>query len=298
MSARSALALAHAAPAALQEARRGPPETNWHLVELWLHGRSPHTQRAYRADAERFLRFVQVDLHQVTLGDVQAFGDSLQHLAPASRARSLAAIKSLLSFGHRTGYLMLDVGAAVRLPRHKDSLAERILPEEDVHQLLALEPNRRNRTMLRLLYLAGLRVSEVAELKWRDLQARADAGQVTVFGKGSKTRVVLLPAGIWRSLMQLRAGARPEAAVFRSRQGTGHLDPSTIRRIVWKAAARAGLEAKVSPHGLRHAHATYALERGAPIQLVQATLGHSSIETTGKYAHARPSDSSARYLGG
>ncbi len=72
-------------------------------------------------------------------------------------------------------------------------------------------------------------------------------------------------------------------------------------RLVRAAAARVGLPAGkggVSPHWLRHAHATHALEHGhAPIHLVQATLGHASVATTSKYLHARPTDSSARYLG-
>jgi integrase/recombinase XerD len=70
-----------------------------------------------------------------------------------------------------------------------------------------------------------------------------------------------------------------------------------VKRIVKAAANRAGIEAPVSPHWLRHAHASHALDRSAPIHLVQATLGHASVSTTGKYLHARPEDSSARYLG-
>jgi hypothetical protein len=85
--------------------------------------------------------------------------------------------------------------------------------------------------------------------------------------------------------------------VFRSRRGR-HMDPSAIFRLVQHAATRAGLEAKISPHWLRHARATHALERGAPIHLVQATLGHASVATTGRYLHARPTDSSARYTSG
>ena len=190
----------------------------------------------------------------------------------------------------------LNVGAAVKLPLRKDTLAERILTEADVHRLLALEPNRRNRVLLRLLYIAGLRVSEVAALKWRDLQPRTDGGQVTVFGKGDKTRVVLLPTAIWRERLRFRQGAGLDAPVLPSRRGGGHLHPTAIERIVWKAAKRAGVEGKVSPHWLRHSHATHALERHAPIHLVQATLGHASVATTGRYLHAPPTDSSARYL--
>jgi site-specific recombinase XerD len=83
--------------------------------------------------------------------------------------------------------------------------------------------------------------------------------------------------------------------VFAS-QRRGHLDPSQVHRVVKAAAARAGLPAEVSAHWLRHAHASHALGRGAPTHLVQATLGHASVATTGRYLHARPSDSSGRYL--
>jgi Site-specific recombinase XerD len=265
------------------------------LIALWLHGRSPHTQRAYEADTKRFLAFVGRPLEQVTLGDLQDFADSLGELAPASRARILSATKSLLSFGHRLGYLPFDVGRPIKLPGQKNRLAERILVEADVQRMLALEPHRRNHALLRLLYSAGLRVSELCALTWRDAQERDDAGQVVVFGKGGKTRAVLLSAATWRELSGLRDSAGSDAPVFRSRKG-GHLDESQILRIVRGASKRAGIDALVSPHWLRHAHASHALDRGCPIHLVQATLGHASVATTGRYLHARPSDSSARYL--
>ena len=151
--------------------------------------------------------------------------------------------------------------------------------------------------LLTLLYAGGLRVSELCELRWRDLAERDGAGQVTVFGKGGKTRAVLLSATPWRQVAELCAGADPDAPVFVSRKG-GHLVPSAVHRIVKAAAKRAGISAEASAHWLRHAHASHSLERGAPIHLVQqATLGHASVATTGRYLHARPTDSSARYLG-
>ena len=270
-------------------------DTDGQVVAMWLHGRSPHTQRAYSRDATRFLAFAGKPLRQVTLADVQAFADSLAGLAPASRARALAAVKSLLAFAHRIGYLPFDVGAPVRLPGRKDTLPERILPEAAVHRMLALEPDRRNHALLRLLYAAGLRVSEACSLRWRDVQEHGDAGCVVVFGKGGKTRTVLLSRDTWRELISLRGEAGREEPVFRSRKG-GHLHPSQVLRIVRAAARRAGIQAPVSPHWLRHAHASHALERGCPIHLVQTTLGHASVATTGRYLHARPQDSSARYL--
>jgi integrase/recombinase XerD len=259
-------------------------ENDARLVALWLHGRSQATQRAYAADLAAFRAVFFQSLRQLTLGDLQAYQDTLNNLAPTTQARRLSAIKSLLSFGQRTGFLPVNVGAAIRLPKAKQTLSERILDVDAVLHLLALERNPRNKALLRLLYLGGLRISEVCSLCGRDLAPRDDSGQVTLFGKGGKTRAVLLKLSIWQELVALRDDD-PEAPVFRSRQG-GALDPSQVHRIVKQAAKRAGLSDAVSAHWLRHAH------------LVQATVGHASLTTTSRYAHARPSDSSSLYLPG
>jgi integrase/recombinase XerD len=269
------------------------------LLEIWLHGRSSHTQRAYRADIERFRAAAGKPFRQVTVSDLQQFADSLSDLAPASRYRTLSALKSLLAFGHRIGHLPFDVGRALRLPAVRNRLAERILPEADLHRILSLETNVRNRALLTLLYASGVRVSELCGLSWRDLQPNGEGGQISVFGKGGVTRAIQVPASVWKLLTSLRT---PKASagdpVFRSRKGEngGVLRPLAVLRIVRKASARAGIELPVSPHWFRHAHASHALDRGAPIHLVQATLGHASITTTGRYLHARPNDSSSRFL--
>lgn len=267
------------------------------LMRLWLDGKAAHTQRAYLADVNAFLAHIGRPLRTATVGDVQSYGATVAHLAPVTRARKLGSVKSLLSFAQRLGYTPFNVGAPVRLPPVKETLAERIIPEADVHRLLALEANLRNHALLRLLYIAGLRISEVCGLRWRDMAARDDAGQITIMGKGGKTGAILLPAPVWCELAALRAEAGADAPVFLSAKG-GHLDPVQVHRIVKAAAARAGLPSALSAHWLRHAHASHALDRGAPIHLVQATLRHSSVATTGRYLHARPNDSSARYLAG
>jgi integrase/recombinase XerD len=269
--------------------------TDAELLALWLHGRPPATRRAYQADVAAFLTQVEKPLRAVTLGDVQAFVDRLAAQAPTSRARRISAVKSLLSFAHQLGYVVFNVGAPIRVPAIKTRLAERIIDEADVLRLLHTEPNARNAALLRLIYGAGLRISEAAALRRRDLVARDDAGQITVMGKGGKTRTVLLSPGMWGALAPLRGDADPAAPVFRSAKG-GHLSAVQIHRLVKAAAARAGLPAAVSAHWLRHAHVSHALDRGAPAHLVQQTVGHASLTTTSRYAHARPNDSSARYL--
>jgi integrase/recombinase XerD len=269
------------------------------LVELWLSLKtSLHTRRAYAADVARFLAFVNKPLALVTLSDLQAWADQLGqgNLKPASQNRALTALKSLLSFAQETGYLPFNVAAAVRLRPNRDTLAQRILEESAVAKLIDAAPAGRDRILLKLLYISGVRVSEACGLKWCDTLPRAEGGQITVFGKGGKTRTVLLKPKVWQQLLSLQGDAKAADAIFRSRKGGGALDVSQVRRIVYAAAKKAGLEQKVSPHWMRHAHASHALDRSAPIHLVQATLGHASVSTTGRYLHARPTESSSFYL--
>ena len=277
------------------------------MIRLWLaRSSSPNTRRNYEREAGRFLAYVGKPLGAVRMGDLQEYVASREG-SSATVALTAAALKSLFAFAQEVGYLRFNIGAAVKVPPIKNTLAERIMAEADALLMIRQEPALRNRVLLTVLYGGGLRISEVCGLRWRDLTPRDEAGQATVFGKGGKTRVVLLSAATWKVLTALRGGevcggvaksatAPADAPVFLSRKG-GALDPSAVHRIVKAAAARAGLPVEVSAHWLRHAHASHALDRGAPIHLVQATLGHASVATTGRYLHARPSESSAKFLG-
>ena len=276
-------------------------DTDRELVALWI-GRheSPHTRRNYQRQADGLLAFLARAgraLGSTRICDVQAHLATMHDKAPATRANATAAVKSLLSFAQEVGYIRFNVGKAIKAPSVKGTLAERIMEESDTMRMIALETNARNHVLLTLMYGAGLRISEACALRWRDLVVRGDAGQATIFGKGGKTRAILLSGNTWRKLAAIRGDASQDAPVFPSRKGGLTLDPSQVHRIVKTAAARAGLSPEVSTHWLRHAHASHSLDRGAPIHLVQGTLGHASVATTGRYTHARPTDSSSRYLG-
>ena len=274
------------------------------LIGLWLHGRSGHTGRAYRRELAGFRAATGKPLSDVTLADLQDYSDKLAtSLAPASQARALAAVKSLFTFAHKLGYVRFDVARVLKLPKRPDALAERILTERQTFRLIGeaeegdTHQKQRNRVITLLLYAAGLRVSELCGLRWKDIQERGDGGQVTVFGKGGKTRAVLLPASVWAELVSLRGQIiDAELPVFVSRKHGGPLRPNQVRLIVAGEARRAKIHGHVSPHWLRHSHATHALENGSPIHLVSATLGHASVATTGRYLHARPTESSSKFL--
>jgi integrase/recombinase XerD len=273
---------------------------------MWLRNqRSARTQVAYAANIQRFYDSISKPLSEVTLADLQDFAEQLSSLAPASQTCMIAAVRSALSFCYHLGYVQRNVGAAFKLPRLERKLSQRILTEEQVAQMLLLETDQRNHALLMVLYGAGLRLHELCELTWSRVQARGETGQITVRGKGGKTRSILLSKELWREIMGLRSTTSSNTSyVFlsrqsasRTREATGRrLDESQIHRIVKTAAERAGIPGKVSPHWLRHAHASHALQRGAPLTLVQETLGHESVETTGRYVYNRPNTSSALYL--
>lgn len=271
-------------------------ESDEQLISLWLHGRSKHTQRAYGSDIMKFCKVVDKPLGQVTLGDLQGFADSLlqSNLSDTSVKRTLSSVKSLFSFGHRIGYLRFDVGSPLKIPSSKETLAERILTQEEVQQIISSVGNVRNRLIIKVLYYTGIRVSELVSLKWKDLQHREEGGQMSIMGKGGKSNVLLLPKDLWFELMLLRTTLSDDGPVFRSKKG-GHLTTSHVERVLKEIAVRA-IGKGVTPHWYRHSHASHALENGCPIHLVQKQLNHSSIATTGRYLHARPTESSSKYL--
>ncbi|MBD2254746.1 tyrosine-type recombinase/integrase [Nostoc parmelioides] len=280
------------------------------IVELWKSSKlSPQTRRSYDTDIRQFIGFVlgvspkqvqlnDLDLRTVIMNDVMAFADYLEtkEYETSTRARRIAAIKSLLRFAHEVEWTKFNVAAQVPLPQPKDKLAERILTELEVIMMIAHAPKGRDRLVIQLLYYTGARVSEIASLTWRSVQPGHEGnGQVTLYGKGQKTRTVVIPKSVYQDLVAQRTSTFADAPVFVSRKG-GAIGERRIRKIVADAAVAAEISGNVSPHWLRHSHATHSLERGAPIQLLQATLGHSSLEQTGRYTHVRPNDSTGLYL--
>jgi integrase/recombinase XerD len=140
----------------------------------------------------------------------------------------------------------------------------------------------------------GLKVS----LTWSQV-IRRDSGeaQLSIVGKGDKSREVLIPAAIATPLLASRGDALASAPVFGSVRRPGQpLTERAVNYIMKDAADRAGVNPAASVHWLRHAHASHAIDNGAPITLLQAALGHADLKTTSVYAHARPGESSGRYL--
>ena len=273
------------------------------LIRLFLGTKSsPNTRLTYETAIAQFLAFVGGrTLASITLDDLVEYKEHTQVTFASAHTRKLKlnAIKSLLSFAVKVGYVRFNVGAAIEAEKAGNRLAERILSEAEVLNILNTTKKLRDRLVIQLLYASGGRVSEIANLKWKDVKQNGESGQITVVGKGNVERAILLSKKTFGALMDFKPFHSVDVDfVFLSQRNKAEkngLDSSAIWRIVKNAGERVGLD-NVSPHFFRHSHASHALDRGASIVLVKDTLGHANIATTNGYLHAKPNDSSALHL--
>lgn len=269
------------------------------LIQMWLHGRPSTTITTYTKAVSDFLSFIDKPLGSVSLEDLQSYAAHLykRHLKEGSIRTKLNAIKSLFTFAAKLNYIRFNTAAALRMPKSSNSLAARILNQTEVLKLINGAKPGRDRALFKLMYATGMRVSEACGLKWCDFNEQ-DSGeiQVTVLGKGSKLRTVLVPAAVWIEVEELRGKSGDEEPVFKNSKGS-FLDRTVAHRIIKDASVVSGVNPKVSCHFLRHSHATHAIAKGAPLALVRDSLGHSNIQVTDRYLHANPTDSSSNYLG-
>jgi site-specific recombinase XerD len=269
------------------------------LVDMWVTRKtSLATQKQYSATWEQFKASVGLPLQAITFDSLQTWVGGIAGSDNTRKVR-IACIKSLFAFALKVGYIKLNPAIMLDNVKVKDTLAERILTEEEVMSMIAKTDKARDKVLIRLIYASAGRISEIAALTWADVQPSGDSGQVTLFGKGGKTRAVKLSKATWKALQETKASVDApvfgNAPVFLSQKG-GRLDETMIHRIVKAAAGRAGIAGNVSAHWLRHSHASHALDRGANVALVRDTLGHSSLAVTSRYTHAKPDQSSALHL--
>jgi len=266
------------------------------LIQLWISQKAKTTQKTYLTISRQFLAFTGKDLEEVKLEDLLLWLESFQLRGKSQNTMNnkLAAIKSLFSFGVKTGYLANNPASMIKTIKAKDALNERILRETEVKALINAATHERDRLILILLYLLGLRISELVGLNWSDFQPREESVTVTILGKGHQTRTLLITHQFWSELKQLPRSNQTEA-VFLSRFGN-RLDRHAIHRLIKKAVEKAGINPHTSAHWLRHAHACHSLNHGAGIDLVMKSLGHSSLAVTSRYLHVQPSECTSKFI--
>lgn len=158
-----------------------------------------------------------------------------------------------------------------------------VLSHSEIVKMLDGTVNFKHRVMLALAYGAGLRVSEVVNLRVRDLDF--EGGLIMVRqGKGNKDRVTVLPEKVIADVQKLIIGREAGDFVFGSNRG-GKLSTRSAQKVFEQALRRAGICKAATFHSLRHSFATHLLEHGVDVRYVQELLGHSNIRTTQRYTH-------------
>ena len=262
------------------------------LLFLESRGRSKNTVTNYRVDLEQFREYllrqgildvsgIDSQSVRVYLSNIIGFG-----IAKSSAARKLSAVRGFIRWLSSREVLDYGVAAGLKGPKLPSSLP-RALSFEETEKLLTEGPEngkhyQRDRLILELLYGSGLRVSELIDLNWENIET--DQRMIRVFGKGSKERLVPFGPGVKKLLedWKLLSKEGTKGPLFLSEKGAERLTVRTVHRLVQRSAQRVGIYG-VSPHTLRHCFATHLLERGAPLRVVQELLGHESIAATQRY---------------
>ncbi|WP_153037359.1 site-specific tyrosine recombinase XerD [Amycolatopsis sp. YIM 10] len=266
-------------------------------------GTAKNTLDSYARDLRRYAAHLAAagvtDFTAVSPEHIAAFGAALregddehQPLAASSSARALVAVRGLHRFAHADGITEQDPAREVRPPAAARRLPK-ALPVDQVLKLLDTPPAEgdrplRDRALLELLYSTGARISEAVGLDLDDIDQ--EERTVRLDGKGGKQRLVpigrpaveALNAYLVRARPSLAARGRGSAAVFLNARG-GRLTRQSAWQVLKTSAERAGIQAVVSPHTLRHSFATHLLEGGADVRVVQELLGHASVTTTQVY---------------
>ena len=284
---------------------------NYLYSMVFIESASIHTVRAYKIDLvqafylskgdlepseERPIRSLTPAEADGLLLKIRAAQRSWGPLSPASRNRKTATLKSFLGWLHRESYIEKDLAAVLHSPKVPSRLPKHLSVDEAVALIRTLEKEvgtsakdaaatetskhaaTTSLALVALLYGGGLRVSEACELETKNVDWTR--GTCRVLGKGSKERIVALPALALTALKNL-VNTSNSRFVF----GLGALSTRVAYDIVKRAGVRAGLLKPLHPHALRHSYATHLLRSGANLRVLQALLGHATLQATSRYTH-------------
>ena len=259
-------------------------------------GLSARTLQAYRRDLEQLLRFLETaeidQPGQVTQHDIRAFiaQRHRQGLGGKSLQRMLSAVRSFYKWLLREGLAEHNPATPVRAPKSPRHLPA-TLDADTIGQLLDIPCDtplaKRDKAIMELFYSSGLRLSELATLRWEQIDL--GSGMVTVTGKGNRSRMVPVGRIAVEALLEWRKVrgefvSFEEPQVFVSQRGTP-IATRTIQSRIRYWAKRQGMPQNIYPHLLRHSFASHMLESSGDLRAVQELLGHADISTTQIYTH-------------
>lgn len=253
------------------------------LASKKLEGLSPLSISSYKLELSIFAERVKKKSQDITSADIRVYLSEFDYLKNSSISRKLSVLKSFFSWLTSEEIIQRDPTSKLKPPK-KDKTLPKALTIEELEMLREGCETERQRAFIEVMYATGCRLSEVQQLNVSDINFQTMSTKV--FGKGSKEREVYLS---FKALYHLKKYLKSrndecEALFITERKPYRRLSNRGIQREVKKVASKVGLANKVSPHVLRHTFATLTLNNGAELVAIQELLGHSSPDTTIRYA--------------
>ena len=256
------------------------------LDDMRMRQFAEHTQDGYIRAVRKLATFLGRSPHTATAEDLRRFQLHLVDTGsgPVTINATITGLKFFFDITLGRPELMLKM-THVAVPRKLPV----ILSPEEVGRLIAAAPNLKHQAAMSVAYGAGLRVSEVVSLKVGDIDGERMTLRVEQ-GKGRKDRYAMLSPVLlerlraWWRLGHAQGKVRHGGWLFPGLDPTDHVSARQLNRAVHLAAATAGIDKRITPHGLRHAFATHLLEQKVDIRVIQVLLGHKRLDTTSLYA--------------
>ncbi|MCP4160878.1 MAG: tyrosine-type recombinase/integrase [Deltaproteobacteria bacterium] len=252
------------------------------IRDLEINGLSNATQKAYIRHIRDLAKYHRKSPDDLSLEDLYQFQYYIKKEKDYSSSyynQAVAAMKFLYGFTLKKDWNINHIPY-----RKKSKKLPVVISKEEIFELLRVIDSKRDKTIVYLLYSAGLRVSELVNLKVSDLDSKRMVINIHQ-GKGRKDRNVMLAENLLEVLKQYWLESRPEAYLFPGKVPGNPLTREAINNLLKKYASMAGITKNVSPHTMRHCFATHMLEDGANIRVIQLLLGHKNVSTTIVYTH-------------
>lgn len=254
-----------------------------YLSAKQLEGLSSVTLEGYELELNLFANKVKKRVENITTSDIRVYLGENNKLKMSTIGRKLSVIKSFFGWLTSEEWIQRDPSTKLKTPK-TEKRNPKALSIEQLEMLREACKTERQRALIEVLYATGCRLSEVSQLNIDDINQQTMS--CTVIGKGNKEREVYFS---FKAMYHLNKYLKSrsdenEALIVRQRKPYTRLSKRMIQSEVDKIAKRAGLDKKVSPHTMRHTFATLTLNNGAELSAVQELLGHSSSETTLRYA--------------
>mgnify|MGYP003393850172 CR=1 FL=1 len=248
-------------------------------IELKISKNSPYTIRNYMTANSKFLDFIGKSPKEVETDDVKAYmASNLNESTSSSTILFLSALRFAYS-----NIFQKDITSTIKRPKKERRIPE-VLTKEEVTSLLENLINKKSKLMISMLYACGFRVSELLNLKVKDLNFQEKIGHVRQ-GKGRKDRIFNIPNSLPKELENQVKFQQELGQEYLFTGSKGQLSARNIQKIVNKAATMAEIKKSVHPHTLRHSFATHLLENNTDIRKIQELLGHADLNTTQIYTH-------------